>query len=354
MQSIGNILIFIVILSIIVVVHELGHLIAAKKFNVYCHEFSIGMGPALFKYKKENAETTLAIRALPLGGFVAMAGEEGNDYDVPYERTINGIKPLQQIIVMAAGAFMNLVLALIVFVGIVMYQGQVSVTSDPIIGEVLVNTPAQTVGMQANDEILKMTLPDGTVVEPETFDDLIAGMSKYEGGQVIYTISRNGEQIDFKLEPVYDEESGRYLAGFSALTKVKEIKWYEAFYYGPVMMLEMTGEIIVSFGTLLTGQGLDQVSGPVGIYQQTSEVVSMGLSSLILWLGLLSLNIGIFNLFPLPILDGGRIVIVAIEAMMGKKLSEKVQTFVMMLGLALILGLLLFATMNDIGNLLGF
>lgn len=354
MLAIGNILIFVVILSIIVVVHELGHLIAAKKFNVYCHEFSIGMGPAIFKHKKENAETTFAIRAFPLGGFVAMAGEEGNDYDVPYERTINGIKPWQQIVVMAAGAFMNLVLALIVFVGIVMYQGAVSVPSDPIIGEVLANSPAATVGIQANDEIVKMTLPDGTEVVPESFDDLIAGMSKYEGGQVIYTINRNGETFDFKLEPVYDEATGRYLAGFSALSKVKEIKWYEAFYYGPKMMLEMTVQIVVSFGTLLTGQGLDQVSGPVGIYQQTSEVASMGLASLILWLGLLSLNIGIFNLFPLPILDGGRIVIVMIETITGKKMSEKIQTFVMMLGLILILGIFLFATVNDIGKLLGF
>lgn len=354
MLAIGNILIFVVILSIIVVVHELGHLIAAKKFNVYCHEFSIGMGPAIFKHKKENAETTFAIRAFPLGGFVAMAGEEGNDFDVPFERTINGIKPWQQVVVMAAGAFMNLVLALIVFVGIVMYQGSVSVPSDPVIGAVMENSPAATVGIQANDEILKMILPDGSEVVPETFDDLVAGMANYQGGKVIYTINRDGQTIDFKIEPRYDEETGRYLAGFSALAKYKEIKWFEAFYYGPKMMLEMTGQIIMSFATLLTGQGLDQVSGPVGIYQQTSEVASMGLSSLILWLGLLSLNIGIFNLFPLPILDGGRIVIVVIEKITGKKFSEKLQTIVMMIGLALILGLFLFATINDIARLIGF
>ena len=199
MQSIGNILIFIIILSTIVIIHELGHLIAAKKFNVYCHEFSIGMGPTLFKYKKETSETTYAVRAFPLGGFVAMAGEEGNDYDVPFERTINGIKPWQQIIVMAAGAFMNLVLALVVFVGIVMYQGSVSVPSDPVIGAVMENSPAATVGIQANDEIVKMILPDGTEVIPKTFDDLVNAMANYQGGKVIYTIQRDGQTIDFKI-----------------------------------------------------------------------------------------------------------------------------------------------------------
>ena len=354
MDSIISIVIFILILSTIVVVHELGHLIAAKKFNVYCNEFSVGMGPAIYQYKKEGAETTLSIRALPLGGFVSMAGEEGNDFDVPFERTINGIKPWQQIVVMAAGAIMNILLALVVFTGIVMYQGSVSVESDPIIGAVVENSPAATVGMQANDEIIKMVLPDGTVVEPKTFDDLVEGMANYEGGSVLYTILRDGKTIDFKIEPKYDEESGRYLAGFSSQAKYKEIKWYEAFYYGPAMLVDMTVQIVVSFGTLLTGQGLDQVSGPVGIFQQTSEVVSYGLSSIILWLGLLSLNIGIFNLFPLPILDGGRIVIVLIETALGHRLSEKVQTIVMMIGLALILGLMVFATANDIGRLLGF
>ena len=121
-----------------------------------------------------------------------------------------------------------------------------------------------------------------------------------------------------------------------------------------------TGEsftmIFKTIGALFSDSsvGVDDLSGPVGIYQQTSEVVSMGLSSLILWLGLLSLNIGVFNLFPLPILDGGRIVIVIIEKLAGKKMSEKVQNIIMMIGLVLILGIFLFATVNDIGRLLGF
>ncbi|MGN1343863.1 MAG: RIP metalloprotease RseP, partial [Traorella sp.] len=344
MTFITNILIFIIILSIIIIIHELGHLIAAKLFHVYCNEFSIGMGPVIYQRKKEGQETAFSIRALPLGGFVSMAGEEGTDIEnVPFERTINGISTWKQIVVMAAGAFMNVVLAFVVFIGIVMYQGSVSVPSDPIIGEINKNSPAEVVGMQTNDQIVKMVLPDGSIIEPETFDDLINGMANYEGGSVIYTILRDGQTIDFKVEPRYDEESGRYLVGFSSIAKYKDIKWYEAFYYGAEMLVEMSGQILVGFGKLITGSGLKDVSGPVGIYQATSEVASFGLVSLVLWLGLLSLNIGIFNLIPLPILDGGRIVIALVEKVIGHRLSEKTLTWVMMFGVVLIVFLMLFS-----------
>ena len=113
MSNIVNIIYFILILSVIIIVHELGHLIAAKRFGVYCKEFSIGMGPVV--YQKQVGETAWSIRALPIGGFVAMAGEEDDDeaeeLDIPYERTLNGIKPWKQIVVMAAGAIMNVLLA---------------------------------------------------------------------------------------------------------------------------------------------------------------------------------------------------------------------------------------------------
>lgn len=352
MNILINILIFILILSVIVIIHELGHLIAAKKFGVYCSEFSIGMGPVLYQYK--TSETVISLRALPLGGFVQMAGEEGNELkNVPFERTINGIAAWKQIVVMAAGAIMNVLLAFVVFCGIVMARGNVSVPSDPIIANVVENSPAATVGMQADDKIVKMILPDGHQITPETFDDLIQGMSGYEGGTVIYMIERANEDelLRFVVEPRFDEESQRYLVGFSAEAKTRPIAWYEGFYYGSEMLVDTTVQIIQGFGNLIRGIGLKEVSGPVGIYQATAQVAAGGMMALVLWLGLLSLNIGIFNLFPVPILDGGRILIVIVEKIIGHRLSEKVQTAVMMAGLALIVLLMVFATANDIGKL---
>lgn len=349
MDFLINLLVFGLVLSVIVVIHELGHLIAAKKFGVYCSEFSIGMGPAIFKYKKY--ETMISIRAVPLGGYVQMAGEEGTDFDVPFERTINGIKPWKQVVVMAAGAIMNVILAFAVFVGIVMAQGKVSVPSDPIISAVMENTPAATVGMKANDKIIKVVLPDGTSYVPETFDELTKSLQNYQEGSVIYTVERDGQKLDFVVQPEFNEEQNRYMLGIQAAPKTRDIAWYESFYYGGEMLVDMTKQILVGFGNLLTGVGLKDVSGPVGIYQATSEVATAGLGAIILWIGLLSLNIGIFNLFPVPILDGGRILIIFIEKITNRKMSEKVQTAVMFAGLALIVLLMVFATANDIGRL---
>lgn len=347
MEVIVNILIFIVILSIIIVVHELGHLIAAKKFHVYCSEFSIGMGPIL--YQKKNKETAFSIRAIPLGGFVQMAGEEGSDLEnVPFERTINGIKTWQQVVVMAAGAIMNVLLAWVIFVGIVMFRGQVQVPSDPILNSIMDQSPAQAVGMQPNDKIVKMVLPSGDTIMVETFDDIVNGMSDYASGNIIFTIERNGELMDFSVEPKYNEETNSYLVGFQVAAKTRSIAWYESFVYGTKMLGEMSVQIVAAFANLIRGIGLKDVSGPVGIYQATATVASSGLISLITWIGLLSVNVGLFNLFPIPILDGGRIVIVLIEKAVGHRLSEKVQTGIMMIGLLLIAALMIFATANDI------
>lgn len=349
METIINILVFILILSLIIVIHELGHLIAAKKFGVYCSEFSIGMGPALLKWKK--GETTWSLRAIPLGGYVQMAGEEGVELDVPHERTINGIKPWKQIVVMAAGAIMNVLLAYAVFTGLFMAQGVASVPSDPVISSVIENSPAATVGMQANDKIVKITMPDGSSYVPETFDDLGKALDHYQEGMLLFTVDRDGKQIDFKLTPQWNEDYQAYMIGVKAEGKVKNISWYEAFYYGGKELVDMTGQIMVGLGNLIRGVGLKDVSGPVGIYQATSQVANAGLIALVMWLGLLSLNVGIFNLIPIPILDGGRILIVLVEKAIGHKLSEKVQTAVMMAGLVLIIALMLFATANDIGRL---
>ena len=156
MGNIITLIIFILVLSVIIIIHEFGHLIAAKHFGVYCKEFSIGMGPVLVQ--KQGKETAWSIRALPIGGFVAMAGEEGEDEDddlnIPYERTINGIKPWKQIVVMAAGAIMNILLAWVIFVGLTAYQGVVSVSNGAVISSVVEESAAEKGGLQAGDEII--------------------------------------------------------------------------------------------------------------------------------------------------------------------------------------------------------
>lgn len=358
-MNITTIIYFVLILSVIIIIHELGHLIAAKHFGVYCKEFSIGMGPIIFQ--KQGKETAWSIRLLPIGGFVAMAGDEGaplegsdedrEEVEVPFERTINGIKTWKQIIVMAAGAIMNILLAWVIFVGITAYQGQVAIPGKPVISDFTDTSAAKQAGMQVDDEIVKVTNGTNSVV-PETFDD-ITEFIQYYTGETVFTVLRNGETIDITMTPVYDKDENLYKLGvYHDYKDIKDISLWESIPYGTEKMIDSVSTIIGSLGKLIQGVGLNNLSGPVGIYKLTDQITQTGILSTMAFVGLLSVNVGIFNLLPIPILDGGRIFILLIEMLIGRKLSERVQNVIMTAGLVAIVALMLFATWNDISRLL--
>lgn len=355
MGTILNLIYFILILSAIIIVHELGHLLAAKKFGVYCKEFSIGMGPVLWQRKR--GETAWSLRALPIGGFVAMAGEDGEEEDeelnIPYERTLNGIKKWKQIVVMAAGAFMNVMLAWVLFIGITAYQGQVVVETAPVVGGVLEGKAADQAGFHEGDKVIKITQGKDTS-EPQTWTD-VSKFLLYHQGEMTITVERGNSTKDLTIVPYLNEETGEYMLGVKQDTtnrKVKDISILEAIPYGTEKMISSVSMIFEALGKLVQGVGLNNLSGPVGIYKVTTEITQEGWLSTLALVGLLSVNVGIFNLLPIPILDGGRIFILLIEALIGRKLSERVQNAVMMAGLVLLVGIMVFATWNDITRLL--
>ncbi len=344
-----SIIYFIIILSVIVIIHELGHLMTAKYFYVYCQEFSIGMGPVIFK--RHGKETAFAIRALPLGGFVSMAGEEGVEaQDIPFERTIKGITWWKQIIVMAAGAIMNVILAWVLFIVITMVQGQVVLPSEPVIQGFTEASAAQDAGFEIGDRVTRMTT-DGEVSEVNSFDDISEHLSYFPQQETIFTIERGNETLDIALTPRWNEAENRYLAGFQSKSNIKDISFWESFRYGTEKMLDGSTAIFRSLSKLIRGIGLENLSGPVGIYQVTAETTQSGLLPAISLIALLSLNIGIFNLLPLPILDGGRILLTVIEKISGRKLGEKVEMIIMTIGVVLLVVLMLFATWQDIMRL---
>lgn len=350
-----DIICFIIILSVIIIVHELGHLIAAKRFNVYCKEFSIGMGPIL--WQRQKGETAWSIRALPIGGYVAMAGEDGVDEDeelsIPYERTINGAKKWKQIIILAAGAFMNIMLAWLLFIGITAYQGEVSVDGPPVVASVLHDKPAQIAGIQPKDRITKMA-SGKDVVYPKNWMD-VSEFLMYHHGTMQIQVQRDKKDVNLKLTPYEDRKSGQYMLGVqqdpSSYT-TKKITLLEAIPYGTQKMVTSVSTIFDALGNLVHGVGLQNLSGPVGIFNVTSQVAKEGWLSIIALIALLSVNVGIFNLLPIPILDGGRILIVLIEALIGRRLNERLQNAIMMAGLIVIIGVMVFATWNDITRLL--
>ena len=353
MSGVLSFIYFILILSVIIIVHELGHLIAAKKFNVYCKEFSIGMGPVV--WQKQKGETAWSIRAFPIGGFVAMAGEEGEeedtDEDIPFERTINGISPLKQIVVMGAGAFMNIVFAWLIFIGITAWQGAVSVPSKAIVQTVAPNYPAEKAGFQVGDEVVKIQSKEESI-NVKSSDDVVEFIQYYPQ-DLTFTVLRDNKEVKLHMDAQYNEEDNIYkMGGQYPQGEIKKLTLLESIPYGTEQMIDSVKSVIDALGKLIQGVGLQNLSGPVGIYNVTAEITQAGFIPVLALIALLSVNIGVMNLVPIPILDGGRIFIILIETLIGRKLNEKVQTAVMMAGLILIVGLMVFATWNDVVRLL--
>lgn len=352
LNTIITLVYLILVLSIIIIIHEVGHLLAAKKFNVYCKEFSIGMGPKL--YMKKFGETSYSLRALPIGGAVAMAGEiiedgdkdENDDLDIPFERTINGIAKWKQIIVMFAGPFMNIILAWGIFIGISAYQGAVVVPSEPIVDQVSEGSVAQEAGFISGDKIIKMEV-NGEVSEPKTFDEVVEFIQYYKG-ETNFSVERDNKVVELKCTPKFNEESKAYMIGVGAKSNIKEITIMESFKYGTEQLVDSSTMIFRSLANLVRGVGLDNLSGPIGIFQATDTMAQQGIVSFIAFIGLLSINVGIFNLLPIPILDGGRILILLLEGITRRKFSEKILNGIMMFGLFAIVGIMVFATWNDI------
>ena len=352
MSGLLNAVYFILILGAIILIHELGHLIAAKKFNVYCREFSFGMGPLL--WQKKGKETAYSIRLLPIGGFVSMAGEDEEadanyEFDIPEDRYLNKIAKWKQIIVMGAGAFMNIVLAFVVFC-VVIFANGVAVDSHPTISAIAQNSAAYEAGFQVGDQIIAMSQGDEKVVI-----DNAASFNQFfdeHEGTLTYTILRNNQEMEIEAQAKVSEDGTSLLGITYTATTQKAVNIFEAIKYGFIETIASMTMIFKTIATLLKGIGLDQLSGPVGIFQVTAEVTKTGLISTLNLLALLSVNVGIMNLLPIPILDGGRIVILTIEAIIGRKLNQKLETVIMFIGLLMIVALMLFATWNDISRLL--
>lgn len=355
MDVILNILVFALVMGIIVFIHELGHLLAAKAFGVYCREFSIGMGPKIFQYQPKDSETTYSIRALPIGGFVAMAGEPGEEgmESVPVERTIKGIARYKQLVVLLAGVFMNLVLAFVVFAGIFSYAGVVR-EPEPIVAAVVEGLPADQAGLMKDDRILKMTFVDGTVIEPKTFSDASLGIVTFEDTPIELEVLRDRTIVNLTVTPVFNTESDTFVLGIQSYTgALEKVGIFETASYTAQYIIKTVGQIVMVLRLLVRGIGLNNVGGPVAIYQITSEVTTSGFDMLYFWniIGSLSISLAVMNLLPIPVLDGGRALLVMVEMIIRRPIPKKFENTVMIIGFVLILAMMIFFLFNDFKRL---
>lgn len=342
-------------MSLIIVIHEFGHLVAAKIFGVYCHEFSLGMGPKLFS--KKGKETEYSIRAIPMGGFVAMAGDTDNvletsvNVEVPPERTLTGIKPIKRIIIMLGGIIMNLLLAEAVISMLLLGYGKYAMSPEPLIESVIEGYPAEKAGLMANDVVVGIEYENGSSYAPDSFSELSDFLATYESGTITLTIERDGTRMEFAVDPVQNE-NGSYVIGIRGGSyAIKEVNIFNCWYYGFIYLKEVMKLLITTVLGLFRGIGLNNLSGPIGIYNATSEAASMGIDTYFNLLAVLSLNIGIMNAIPLPILDGGRVVMTFIEMLIGRPISKKLTDAIMTISVLLLFLLMLFATGQDLFRL---
>ncbi|MBR2845480.1 MAG: RIP metalloprotease RseP [Solobacterium sp.] len=346
---------FIILLSIIICIHEGGHLMAAKKFGVYCFEYSFGMGPLI--WQKQGKETKYSIRAIPIGGYVSMAGETETDEAypdvvVPEGRRLNDIAKWKKIIVLLAGVFMNFMLAWLIFSLTLLHTGAYADSPKAMVGSVMENSPAEAAGFEAGDVIVRITKEDGNSVEPETYLDMQVFLADNEGGQLNYSIMRNGELLELTVTPEYMQEYESYLIGITGpKAEVHNVNLLNCWLYGLKEIRYLSRILITTLLALFRGYGLDQLSGPVGIYNATGQAASMGIASFLLLIGELSLNVGIFNLLPLPVLDGGQVVITVAEGIAGRELSTRIKTGIMIACWVLLISMMLFVTWQDIMKL---
>ena len=336
-MGIFHTIIALLIFGFLVFIHELGHFIVAKKNDVRVYEFAIGMGPSLFK--KTYHDTIYSVKCIPMGGFVRMSPfEDDGEEACPPEEDFNNKRPIQKIAVALAGPVMNIIFAVIafcLFIGIVGYEKNM-------VDQVLPNYPAYQSGISEGDTIVSVN-----GVATKEWEDIMKELSKVEKDSVVVIDILTEEQEEKTVEMVPIFKEGRYMIG---ITPKIEHRLIPSVKRGFAMTLSIGTEMLVFLKQLFTGRAdANDLAGPIGIIQVVSHTAKVGSEYLLYITGIISLNLGILNLLPIPALDGSRILISVIEILRrGKKLSLKWENRINLAGFAFLLGLMILVTYKDI------
>ncbi|MDQ0206311.1 RIP metalloprotease RseP [Alkalicoccobacillus murimartini] len=412
----NTLLSFLVIFSVLVFVHEWGHLYFAQRAGILCREFAIGMGPKLFSFKRD--ETIYTVRLLPIGGFVRMAGEDPEQvsikpgYEVglvldeqdkvtkiyvnnkskhpeaqvvqveridlereliieafddeeqrvlyhvheradviqdevpnqiaPYNRQFGSKSVGKRAMAIFAGPLMNFVLAFVLFV---VYASITGVPTSEVQG-VTPDSGAEAAGLQENDVIQNVNGEDVS-----TWRQLTSIIEENPNSTLTIGIERDGQTIQVDAETI-SRDLGPEQIGHLGVIPVLEKNFGSALLEGFIMPYELTISIFKTLGTIITGQfSLDYIAGPVGIYNITGEAASMGILTLVNFGAMLSVNLGIVNLLPIPAMDGGRLVFIGYEAIRGKPIDPQKEGMIQFVGFAFLMLLMIVVTWNDISKL---
>lgn len=359
-MSVINIIAAVLILALCVLIHELGHFLSALALGIPVEEFSIGFGPKLCQFKFKGIKYSL--RLIFLGGYVRyymdesdVVGREDSDIDKIVgdagDKSYMKQPAWKRFICAFCGPFMNAVLAFVATIIIYSMIGNPVVV--PRVAEYSTDSAAYAAGIQAGDIIVSVNGQDVSYDEAGTqrVRDAIAAS---DGQPIGMVVERGGEQVSLSITPAYSESAGRYMIGTTFGTAYSPCSPFEAVSRAGRFIVQFTGEMYKSLGSIFTSKQpiTDQLTGPVGTVQIISEQVSKGGMETLQTLMMISLNLGILNLLPIPGLDGFKLLLLVIEMIRKKPVPPKREAMISLIGLALLFGLMIFVTYNDVARLI--
>lgn len=335
------IIIAVLFFGFIIAIHEFGHFICAKLSKVKVNEFSIGMGPAIFK--KKGKETQYSLRLLPIGGYVSMEGEDGES-DAP--GAFGNAPTWKKIIIVVAGATMNLILGYVIIC--------IMLSTQPLVGTKKIakfadNATSVSYGLQEGDEFYKI---NGTRVYSSY--DVSFLMMRDDDGVIDFVVKRNGEKKEVNgVKFATSDYNGTTVINYDFSIVGQKPTFLNVISGGFKSTASFARMIWLSLFDLVTGHyGLSQLSGPVGTVSVIAETASSGnMDSVLLLFAFITVNVGVFNLIPIPALDGGRLFFLLVELVRRKKINPKYEGYVHAAGMAVLLLLMVAVTFNDIVNL---
>lgn len=326
------------VFGLMIFMHELGHFAVAKFFDIRVHEFALGFGPAVLGF--DRGETRYNLRAIPLGGFVRMAGMDPSEPEDP--RGFNSKPIYARALTIFAGPLMNFLLASLLLSVWVWARG-VPVT-EPIFGDVLgvcagQPCPAAVAGLQTGDRVLSIA---GKPVA--SWSDILTHVGESEGAPLEVRFERGGQEMRTVVTPVYMD--GRWMIGVQQM--IRDVPLIHALAQGPVITYQYSKAWVESLVQAVVGRAEIELSGPVRITHEIATQASEGLTNLLWLTAFLSINLGLFNLLPIPALDGSHLLFMAVEAVRGRKLDPERINMVHFFGFLLLMGLILVVTYGDL------
>jgi regulator of sigma E protease len=348
-MTILYILLAIALLGVLITVHEFGHFVAARLTGIAVKEFSVGLGPKLAQWKSRKYETCFTIRPVPVGGYCMFYGDETDQQNADDPRAFDKAKVWRRMLTVFSGPLMNFLLAFVLALALMAGYGYT--VSQPYVSEVEASMPAVEAGLREGDQLTAVNGQAIAVGDASALTEAIDSLNS--GDSLVLTVLRDGETLTFTLSPVWDEAEGRSRIGIG-------IRAYAPLASGQIIPAAWNGcvsastAILDSLGKLVTtGEGAKDAAGPVGVVQLVAEQTQKGGWEIFLNLAvIISINLGLVNLLPIPGLDGSRLVFMLVEAVRRKPINRKIEASVHLAGYALLLGLMIFFTFRDVGRII--